>query len=435
MSKKAYNLCIVHNQLDKKRLDKITDYLKDFWEERIEDEHDIVLKLDFLPADQTVFLKEFKKNEDGKGIWGTKNGKDIARSLVREGGLYHQVIFMYDAEQSPDWNKAQNTENGLTSWSFYNELYTGTEYTEVEVNSMRSEGLKKGKTSTTHETMHALAKRAQRAGKSTVVDHMDSTVVDGETVAYYKNKDPYAEDGNYSRTLNSITENDAWDAVVSMERWYTLKDLLEKAQALIKAKEEAEEVKTASIEATRTNWPEYIIVHHTGGTDANPRADTSHHTAAIVRDWHVNGLGWDDIGYHWFIEKDGKVVQGRVESKNGAHAKGYNTKSIGVCLAGNFDVTLPTTAQEESLKQLLKDIQTRYPIDKSKVIPHRKVANKTCFGNRLPDDWARNLLEEPTVEIQEPEVETPVAEKTLKDFGFKELVDEVKERTDKGMFA
>ena len=59
--------------------------------------------------------------------------------------------------------------------------------------------------------------------------------------------------------------------------------------------------------AASLNIPEYIIVHHTGGTDDNPLADTSHHTFEIVDAYHKS-LGWDGIGYNWFIEKDGKTV-------------------------------------------------------------------------------------------------------------------------------
>lgn len=139
------------------------------------------------------------------------------------------------------------------------------------------------------------------------------------------------------------------------------------------------------------NTPQYIIVHHTGGTDKNPLADTSHHTAAMIKQWHLQ-LGWSDIGYNWVIEKDGKIVKGRDEKKEGAHTKGMNSKSIGVCLSGNFDATLPTKAQEEAFKTLYKELQGRYSVlMPDRVVPHRKYAQKTCYGKLLKDDWASNL--------------------------------------------
>ena len=139
------------------------------------------------------------------------------------------------------------------------------------------------------------------------------------------------------------------------------------------------------------NKPQYIIVHHTGGTDKDPLADTSNHTAAQV-DFYHKSKGWDGIGYNWFIEKDGRVVKGRDEAKTGAHTIGYNEKSIGICLAGNFDKTLPTDAQVASLKKLLEEKMLQYNIPSDKIVPHRTFANKTCYGKRLADDWAQKLV-------------------------------------------
>lgn len=141
------------------------------------------------------------------------------------------------------------------------------------------------------------------------------------------------------------------------------------------------------------NKPKYIIVHHTSGTAANPLADTSHHTFDTIKHWHVQGRGWKDIGYHWVIEKDGSVRKGRDESSSGAHAVGYNKKSIGVCLSGNFDLTFPTKEQTDALRTLLKEIVDRWNINTEDIIPHRDVANKTCYGMNLPEDWARHLVE------------------------------------------
>lgn len=144
----------------------------------------------------------------------------------------------------------------------------------------------------------------------------------------------------------------------------------------------------------KDNKPAYIFVHHTGGTDKNPLEDTSHHTFENVQSWHINGLGWENFGYHWFIDKKGKVTQGRPEHYHGAHAKGYNKKSVGICLAGNFDATMPTKAQSEALGSLLRDVMGRWDLASSKIFPHRHVANKTCYGNKLGDDWARNLVKD-----------------------------------------
>ena len=145
------------------------------------------------------------------------------------------------------------------------------------------------------------------------------------------------------------------------------------------------------------NKPIYLIVHHSGGTDANPLADTSNHTFEIINEYHKqkwnfkSSLGYY-IGYHYFIDKNGNVTQGRADTDEGAHTKGYNAKSIGICLAGNFDATLPTPAQIEALKALLLRLSNKYGITNENIVPHRKFANKTCYGRKLSDDWARNLV-------------------------------------------
>ena len=94
----------------------------------------------------------------------------------------------------------------------------------------------------------------------------------------------------------------------------------------------------------KDNFPEMIVVHHSGGTNADPLADTSNHTAQIMEAYHLS-LEWEGLGYQYVIHKDGEIWAGRPEQYHGAHTTGYNKKSIGICLAGNFDATLPTLAQ------------------------------------------------------------------------------------------
>lgn len=147
----------------------------------------------------------------------------------------------------------------------------------------------------------------------------------------------------------------------------------------------------------KTNVPKFLIVHHTGGTDSNPLADTSHHTFEIVDTYHKGLWNFKSslghyIGYHYFIDKSGKVTQGRADSDEGAHTKGKNLTSIGICLAGNFDAQLPTTKQKDALRTLLGRLSVLYGIPKANIVPHRAFANKTCYGKKLGDTWAADLL-------------------------------------------
>lgn len=154
------------------------------------------------------------------------------------------------------------------------------------------------------------------------------------------------------------------------------------------------------------NKPNKIIVHHFGGTDKEPLADSSNATAQDVDMWHRarwpgftsrvfrNKIGeLYHVGYHYIIEKDGTVVQCRALTEEGAHCIGQNRSSIGIALAGNFDATRPTINQERAFKKLFNEIVAQYPsITKHDLYPHRRYATKTCFGNNLPDDYFTLLL-------------------------------------------
>lgn len=85
-----------------------------------------------------------------------------------------------------------------------------------------------------------------------------------------------------------------------------------------------------------------VVVHHTESHDAS---------AAEIRRWHVEGNGWDDIGYHYIIRADGKIEPGRPVNVTGAHAKGRNDY-LGVALTGRDTFA---AEQIESLKALLRD--------------------------------------------------------------------------------
>lgn len=153
------------------------------------------------------------------------------------------------------------------------------------------------------------------------------------------------------------------------------------------------------------NEPKYLIIHHTGGSDAFPLLDTSnqsfedvnayHRTAPNVWLGYYSSLGYA-IGYHYFIDKKGKLTQGRLDTDEGAHTIGYNKQSLGICLAGNFDTTMPTKEQIEALKTLLSMKKAQYGISIDNIVPHRKFAQKTCYGRLLGDSWVLDILTPPS---------------------------------------
>lgn len=87
--------------------------------------------------------------------------------------------------------------------------------------------------------------------------------------------------------------------------------------------------------------------------------------AAEIRKWHID-KGWEDIGYHHVIRRDGTIESGRPLEFQGAHVQGHNHESIGICLvggvnkAGDPDANF-TAAQYASLESLILALLPRYP--------------------------------------------------------------------------
>lgn len=105
------------------------------------------------------------------------------------------------------------------------------------------------------------------------------------------------------------------------------------------------------------------------------------YTVADIDKWH-RARGFNGIGYHYVIYRDGAVAKGRDESVVGAHCTNHNSKSIGICYIGGMDAAnknpkdTRTPQQKESLLKLLKELKTKYP--NAKIHGHRDFANKAC---------------------------------------------------------
>lgn len=104
-------------------------------------------------------------------------------------------------------------------------------------------------------------------------------------------------------------------------------------------------------------------------------------TADDIRRWHVEDNGWSDIGYHAVICRDGTTQDGRPEEIAGAHARGYNADSIGVCLVGGkgFDGSEAFNFTFNQLDELRSYIQRKcqqYGI--TEVVGHNQVSSKAC---------------------------------------------------------
>jgi N-acetylmuramoyl-L-alanine amidase-like protein len=100
----------------------------------------------------------------------------------------------------------------------------------------------------------------------------------------------------------------------------------------------------------------FAIVHHTAGTNNYTRAES----AAIVRGimaYHVQGNGWNDVGYNFLVDRYGQIFEGRYGGVDrnvvGAHAQGFNTGSVGVSVLGTYNGAGITAAARDALVRLL----------------------------------------------------------------------------------
>ena len=129
------------------------------------------------------------------------------------------------------------------------------------------------------------------------------------------------------------------------------------------------------------NKPNKVILHCSATPDKGNWVN-----AEVIDDWHRD-RGWRCIGYHWVIKRDGVIEKGREENEIGAHARGHNKGSIGVCLVGTKDFT---SEQVSSLKVLFKEIKNRHSIDYNNWFCHYEFANKDCPN--IPNRVLRELL-------------------------------------------
>jgi N-acetylmuramoyl-L-alanine amidase len=118
------------------------------------------------------------------------------------------------------------------------------------------------------------------------------------------------------------------------------------------------------------------IILHCSATRENQDISTE-----TIRGWHVNERGWSDIGYHYVVLLDGTIDEARPVERQGAHVRGHNKGSIGICYIGGCDQEMNpkdtrTDAQKESLELLLNRLMEAY--DDATIHGHNEFSSKAC---------------------------------------------------------
>lgn len=159
---------------------------------------------------------------------------------------------------------------------------------------------------------------------------------------------------------------------------------------------------------------DWIVCHTAGAFDAKARR-VVHQKVEVVRAFHklpiarydakgklvpgTGGRGYDDIGYHRYIEVDGKVRLGRLDRVVGAHAHKFNTRSLGVCCSGHGDHEPWNRAQINSLVAQCVAWCRLYTLTPDRIVGHKETelhggphVPKSCPGTLVNMDVIRGLV-------------------------------------------
>jgi len=102
-----------------------------------------------------------------------------------------------------------------------------------------------------------------------------------------------------------------------------------------------------------------------------------------IRKSHVEYHGWGDLGYHFVIDRAGRVWEGRDLTYQGAHVSDHNQHNIGVMVLGNFQEQYPAQEQLDSLVSFINQLKAKYNINDSAVHTHQELGDTACPGRYL----------------------------------------------------
>ncbi|MEA1960508.1 MAG: N-acetylmuramoyl-L-alanine amidase [Bacillota bacterium] len=125
-------------------------------------------------------------------------------------------------------------------------------------------------------------------------------------------------------------------------------------------------------EPTQRKQTRRLVIHHSASPDVS---------ALDIHRWHLNG-GWSGNGYHFIIRQNGQIELGRATEVIGAHTKGFNQDSVGICLTGDFTQYAPTDEQIYSLMKLTHYLEEQY--GKLELNRHCDLNPTLCPGNMFP---------------------------------------------------
>lgn len=112
---------------------------------------------------------------------------------------------------------------------------------------------------------------------------------------------------------------------------------------------------------------------------------------ATIRRWHLR-RGWRDIGYHYVITLNGRIHAGRPIDEVGAHVRGRNMTTIGICYVGGLDAdgkpaNTMTDAQRDAIDRLCRALVAvlNCPLE---ITGHNEHSRKACPSFKVETEFA-----------------------------------------------
>ncbi len=118
-----------------------------------------------------------------------------------------------------------------------------------------------------------------------------------------------------------------------------------------------------------------IVLHHS--------AVSASVGAARIAQYQVDQQGWPGVGFHYFVNGDGRIEQTQPLEVVSFHAGQANPISVGICLAGNFTDQPPTEVQLVSTSQLTAWLLQELDLPIEAIHPHKDYVATACPG----DQW------------------------------------------------
>jgi len=127
-----------------------------------------------------------------------------------------------------------------------------------------------------------------------------------------------------------------------------------------------------------------VTIHHEGWrtvtfTDQNTTAARIEQ----IRTVHVRDRGWGDIGYHYIVDRAGRVWEGRAIRYQGAHVSENNENNVGILVLGNFDNQAPSDAQLRAVTTAVARLKQLHSINVRNIRSHQEITSTACPGRNM----------------------------------------------------